>query len=431
MKSFSDIDLFLTTPTAARLYREHVAALPIIDVHSHLDVTAIAENRAITNLTELWLYGDRDKAELMRVCGVDEHFITGNASDFEKFRELCRVLPMLIGNKQYAACHTELCRYFNCELTINSDNCETIWRETSQRLANNRIGAYDYLKMSGAKAIFVTSSPIDDLKTFDTVKSRGEILIAPIFCPDRCFDIDKKGIRDYFAEIGKLTSVDICDYKSFCQAYTVLMDRFGAVGCKVAYHKIDTGYSFVKPDLHHAEIILKKALIGKGVEISRSELSLWQTQLLRFFGIEYAKRGWIMELEYRSYSHSEISAALTYLSSQNALPTVIIYSDDNRASEICRKLCHTKHNISTKVLQGIGFTDNLEDIATKTAIGSVLGFRSEAYGYNIGIMHELWRKEVCNLLGGWVDKGICPEDAAVEAIRAICYQNAATYLKTN
>jgi glucuronate isomerase len=236
---------------------------------------------------------------------------------------------------------------------------------------------------------------------------------------------------EYISKIENLTSVSICDYKSFCQAYTALMDRFGAVGCKSARHKISSGYSFVKPDPHHADLILKKALTGKGAEITREELSLWQTQLLRFFSVECVKRGWITELEYTSYSHLEISTALSYLSSQNALPTVLIYSDDTRVSEICRMLCHTEHNVSTKVLQGIGFADNLKDIATKTAIGSVVGLLSKSYGYNIGIMHELWRMEACNLLGCWVDKGIYPKDAAAEVVRKISYQNAATYFEIN
>ena len=211
MNLFSDTDIFLATPTAARLYRDHVKDLPIVELYCNLDVASVAENRAFSNITELLLYGNLDLLELMRVCGVEERFITGNSSDFEKFRELCRIMPMLIGNSQYAFCHEALRRFFNCELTINSDNCETIWRRVSDALTKRKLGAYDCLKASRIKTIFVAASPTDDLKPYEALGSLDkDMSILPVFCPDRCFDIGKRGALEYFSEIEKITSVSIC-----------------------------------------------------------------------------------------------------------------------------------------------------------------------------------------------------------------------------
>lgn len=440
MKSVSNIDFLLNTPTAAKLYREHAADLPISDLRCRLDVSAIADNREFTNITELWLYGDPNKRELMRVCGVDERFITGNASDFEKFRELCRIMPMLIGNPQYIACHTELHRFFDCKLTINSDNCETIWKEASEKLAKHKFGAFDYVKMSGTEAIFVVCSPTDRLEPYEVIRARGELSVLPVFSPDKCFDVNQKGVAAYLSEIGKLASVNICDYDSFCRAYEILMNRFGAVGCRTAYHKISADHSFIKPNMHHADLILKKALAGKGVEISKDELSLWKTQLMRFFGAEYLKRNWVMQIECSPNSNSETEAILGYMSSSNVLPKTVLYSNNTidcaLVTGICKRLCHTDENRSVAVAQGIGGiaeigTNELEtiiaSIAAKNAIGSIIGVQSGAYGYGIGFMHEIFRKSLCNAIGNWVDKGICPESAAAETIKKICYHNAARY----
>ncbi|MBR3686043.1 MAG: glucuronate isomerase [Clostridia bacterium] len=442
MESVSNTDFLLNTPRAVKLYHEHIADLPILDLCCQLDASALAENREITNVTELWLYGDPKKWELMRVCGVDERFITGNASDFEKFRELCRIMPMLIGNPQYITCHVELQRFFGCNLTINSDNCETIWKETSDKLAKHRLGAFDYAKMSGAKTIFVACAPTDSLSPYEVIEARGELSVLPVFSPDKCFNLNQKGIAQYFSEVGKITSVDICDYDSFCRAYRILMDRFSAVGCRTAYHNMSADHSFIKPDMHHADLILKKALSGKGAEITRDELSLWKTQLMRFFGAEYLKRNWVMQIECSPNSNSDMEAILSYMSSSNVLPKTILYSnnviDHASVAAICKNLCRIEQNRSVTVVQGIGCMAEIganeieaaiANLATKTAIGSVIGVQSGAYGYGVGIVHELFRKSVCNVIGNWVDKGICPECTVVETIKNICYHKAARYFE--
>lgn len=444
MESVSNTDFLLNTPRAVKLYHEHVADLPILDLYCYLDASALAENREITNVTELWLYGDPKKWELMRVCGVDERFITGNASDFEKFRELCRIMPMLIGNPQYITCHVELQRFFGCNLTINSDNCETIWKETSDKLAKQRFGAFDCVKMSGAKTIFVACDPTDSLSPYEVIGVHGaEPSILPVFSPGKCFNVSEKGITAYLSEVSKITSVDICDYDSFCRAYGILMDRFSAVGCRSAYHKMSADHSFIKPDMHHADLILKKALSGKGAEITGDELSLWKTQLMRFFCAEYSKRNWVMQIESSPSRNYETEAILSYLSSSsNVLPKTILFSsntiDHALVAEICKKLCRIDQNRSVTVVQGIGgmaeiganeIEAAIANLATKTAIGSVIGVQSGSYGYGIGIVHELFRKSLCNMIGNWVDKGICPECAAAETIKKVCYYNAAQYFE--
>lgn len=443
MESFLNMDFLLNTPCAAKLYREFVADLPILDLCCHLDASALAENKRITNITELWLYGDPKKWELMRVCGVDERFITGNASDYEKFREFCRIMPMLIGNPQYIACHIELQRFFGCKLTINSDNCETIWKETSDKLAKHRLGALDYVKMSGAKTIFVVCAPTDSLNPYEIIRSHcAGLSVLPVFSPDKCFDVNQKGIAAYLSEVGKIASVDICDYDSFCQAHGVLMDQFGAIGCNSAYHKMCVDHCFIKPDMHHADLILKKALSGRYAEITKDELSLWKTQLMRFFGTEYLKRNWVMQIDCSPSRNSETEAILSYMSSSNVIPKTVLFSnntiDHALVTEICKTLCRIDQNRSVTVIQGIGGIaevgeDELEttiaNIASKTAIGSVIGAQSGDCGYSGHTMHELFRKSLCNVIGNWVDKGICPECAAVETIKNICYHNAAQYFE--
>ena len=81
-----DENFLLKNETAVSLY-QHIKDLPIIDYHCHLDAAAIAKNSRFRNITELWLGGDHYKWRLMRINGVPESHITGDAPDPEKFAD--------------------------------------------------------------------------------------------------------------------------------------------------------------------------------------------------------------------------------------------------------------------------------------------------------------------------------------------------------
>ena len=75
-----DKDFLLETETAQMLYHEHAEKLPIIDYHCHLIPEMVAKDHKFRSITELWLGGDHYKWRAMRTNGVDEHFITGDAT---------------------------------------------------------------------------------------------------------------------------------------------------------------------------------------------------------------------------------------------------------------------------------------------------------------------------------------------------------------
>ena len=112
MKPFLNKDFLLTTPTAAQLYHDHAAKMPIVDYHCHLDPQQIYEDVRFENITQVWLGGDHYKWRIMRSNGVDEYYITGSAPDREKFQKFAEALPRAIGNPMYHWCHLELKNYF-------------------------------------------------------------------------------------------------------------------------------------------------------------------------------------------------------------------------------------------------------------------------------------------------------------------------------
>jgi glucuronate isomerase len=85
MSGFMDENFLLKNETAVRLYHDYAKQMPIIDYHCHLSPKEIYENKTFKNVTEIWLYGDHYKWRQMRSNGVEEEYITGSASDYDKF----------------------------------------------------------------------------------------------------------------------------------------------------------------------------------------------------------------------------------------------------------------------------------------------------------------------------------------------------------
>jgi glucuronate isomerase len=115
-KSFLSENFLLSTPTSEKLYFEFAQPQPIFDYHCHIPPADIAGNKRFKNLTQIWLaegrYGDHYKWRAMRANGVPERFITGDASDYDKFLAYARTVPATVRNPLYHWTHLELQRYF-------------------------------------------------------------------------------------------------------------------------------------------------------------------------------------------------------------------------------------------------------------------------------------------------------------------------------
>lgn len=94
-----------------------VKDLPIVDWHNHLDLAALAEDKPLGSLYEVWVKADPYKHRAMRICGEPERVITGDASEGEKWAAWTRTLPKLVGNPLFAWAKMELAwlNVFNAE----------------------------------------------------------------------------------------------------------------------------------------------------------------------------------------------------------------------------------------------------------------------------------------------------------------------------
>ena len=135
-RPFIHDDFMLETKTARELFHTYAEPMPILDYHCHLPPDQIARDHRFRNLTEVWLAGDHYKWRLMRAAGVPERFVTGRASDWEKFLKWAETVPRIIRNPLYHWTHLELRKPFGItDRLLNPQTAKGIWEECNARLA--------------------------------------------------------------------------------------------------------------------------------------------------------------------------------------------------------------------------------------------------------------------------------------------------------
>ena len=470
--AFLNPDFLLDTPTSVRLYHEYAEKLPIIDYHCHLSPAEIAEDKKFSNITEAWLYGDHYKWRAMRSCGVDEKYITGDASDYDRFRAYCTIMPKLAGNPLYHWSHLELRRFFGCDLTINAKNCDEIWRITAEKLQG--MSARQMMVDSGVTLVCTTDDPADSLEHHKALADEGfAVTVLPAFRPDKAMNIERRGITEYIARLGAANGVEITDLDSLCAALSASLDRFCALGCKTADHGMDNFVRFARPNPYVANEIFKKALASDGADVSDDELSLFQTQVNRFLGQEYKKRDMVLQMHFGVFRNpnrvmfeklgpdsgfdtihgqnciASLASLLNYLNQNDALPRTVLYSinpvDNAAVGALCGSFCAGEDGCQGEggmptVTQGSAwwFNDNIDGMdaqmrsyANLSGIGNFLGMLTDSRSFMSYPRHEYFRRIWCRILGGWVDAGLLPDDEEMLAdlVNGVCYGNAKKYFK--
>lgn len=467
MQHFLTNDFLLTTATAKTLYHTYAEQLPIIDYHCHLSPREIAEDKHYANITEVWLYGDHYKWRAMRSCGVDEKYITGDASDYEKFRAWCSIMPRLIGNPLYHWSHLELRRYFDCDLILNESNCDAIWALTAERLQSPDMSARALITRSRVAVVCTTDDPADSLDYHRQLAAEGfPTQVLPTFRPDAALNLDKKGYADYIRRLGEANGIAITDLETLKAAMVTALDRFAAAGCRVADHGISDALTFTVPNEYAADDILRRALAADGKGITPEECTMFRSQMMRFFGQQYVARGMVMQLHmgvlrnpntamfkklgpdsgfdtvYGPSYIPALSALLNYLHEADALPRTVLYAinaTDNAAiGTLCGTFCVGDGSGLPRVTQGSawwfndhidGMRDQLRSYAALSALGNHLGMLTDSRSFLSYPRHEYFRRILCAQLGEWVEAGQYPADydALAQLVMDICFNNTKNY----
>ena len=459
MKKFMDKDFLLSTETAKHLYHDFAASLPIIDYHCHLNPKEIWEDRQFENITQVWLGGDHYKWRLMRSAGVDERYVTGDASDREKFQKWAETIGLAIGNPLHHWSHLELRNYFGYEGVLNGDTAEEVWNLCNEKLRNPAMSARNLIINSNVKALCTTDDPADSLEWHKKIAEDKsfDVKVLPSYRPDKALGIEKPDYLDYLKKLGEIGT--------FAELVEVLKERlafFVSLGCRVSDHGMES-IPFAPASEAEVEAVFQKRLNGEVPALC--EQKQFKTALMLALGREYHRLGVIMQLHFGvirdnskrvfralgpdagvdsigdAPSIKELAAFLGELDSTGELPKTILYSlspNDNAALVTVAGAFQTGEAVG-KVQHGSawwfndhlpGMVDQLTTLAADGFLAGFVGMLTDSRSFLSYARHEYFRRILCELVGSWVENGEFPNDekALRTIIEGVCVKNAERYL---
>lgn len=466
MKQFMEKDFLLSTETAKKLYHKYAERMPIIDYHCHLNPQEIYEDRRYENISQLWLGGDHYKWRLMRSNGVEEEYITGNASDREKFQKWAETLEMAIGNPLYHWSHLELRKYFGYEGYLNGETAEEVWNLCNEKLQNG-LSARTLIKMSKVVLICTTDDPIDSLKWHQKIKEdkNFRVQVLPTWRPERAMQIANAEYLGYVKKLSLVSGVEIKDFASLLQALKVRLDYFEDCGCVLTDHSLD--YVMCKKvSEEEVDEIYRTRLMGG--RVTPEEQKKFETAFMRALGQEYSRRNMVMQLHFAvkrnnnqvlyrrlgvdagvdcindQTSSAEMADFLDSLAVTGTLPKTILYSlnpMDNAAIGTVMG-CFQDATAIGKIQQGSawwfndhkkGMIEQMTSLANLGLLGNFIGMLTDSRSFLSYTRHEYFRRILCELIGGWVENGEYPNDERMleKIIKGICYNNAIRYFGFN
>ena len=419
MKQFMDKDFLLSTPIAQKLYHEYAENMPIIDYHCHLDPKEIYEDRQFENITQVWLGGDHYKWRQMRSNGVEEKYITGNASDREKFQKWAETLEMAIGNPLYHWSHLELKKYFGYEGYLNGDTAEEVWNLCNEKLKG--MSARSLIQNSNVKLLCTTDDPADSLEWHKKIVEDDsfDVKVLPAWRPDKAMSLEKPDYLAYLTRLSSVSGIEIHSFETLIKALKNRMDFFEANGCCVSDHGLE--YVMYKPaSLETVEEIFAKRFNGES--ITHEEELVFKTAFMVTLGKEYNKKNWVMQLHY-GVKRDNNKAVFNKLGPDAGIDCINNFAPSSEMADYLNALAWWFNDHKT------GMTDQMTSLANLGLLSNFVGMLTDSRSFLSYTRHEYFRRILCELLGNWVENGEYPADykALEKIVKGISYNNAVRY----
>jgi glucuronate isomerase len=463
MKKFLDENFLLHSKTAQQLYHEFARDMPIIDYHNHLPPDQIAGDINFENLTQIWLYGDHYKWRAMRTNSVDEKFITGNATDFEKFQQWAATVPYTLRNPLYHWTHLELQRYFDVHDILNADTAKKIYDECSAKLQSKEYSVKALLEKMKVRVVCTTDDPVDSLEYHQKIeKDKFKIKVLPAFRPDKAMNVDDVNtFNNYLTSLEKASAISISSFNDYIAALKKRHDYFVANNCRVSDHGLEEIYA---EDYTSTEIVGIFAKIRSGGGLSLEERKKFKSAMLVTFAEWDWEKGFVQQYHLGALRNNNsrmlsklgpdtgwdsigdfsqaraLSKFLNRLDTNNKLAKTIIYNLNPADNELIATMIGNFNDgsVAGKVQWGSGWwfldqkdgmTKQINTLSNMGLISRFVGMLTDSRSFLSFPRHEYFRRILCNLFGEEIENGELPDDMAWigKVIQDICYNNANNY----
>lgn len=463
MKTFLDDNFLLQTKTAQELYRNFAKDLPIIDYHNHLIPEQIVNDKNFDNISQVWLNGDHYKWRAMRTNGVDEKYITGDASDKEKFLKWAETVPYTMRNPLYHWTHLELQRYFGITDLLSPKTAEKIYEETADKLSQPEYSVRGLLKQMNVEVVCTTDDPIDNLQFHQQFAQENESFkMLPAFRPDKAMNADDtNALNSYIDEVERVTDMAIHNFSDYLDALKKRHDFFAENGCSVSDHGLEQIYAEDYTDREIADIFQK---IRSKRELTPLENLKFKSAMLVYFAEWDHEKGWVQQYHLGALRNNSarmlrangpdtgydsigdfsqaksLSKFLNRLDNNDRLTKTILYNLNPSDNELFATMIGNFNDgtIPGKIQFGSawwfldqkdGMTKQINTLSNMGLLSRLVGMLTDSRSFLSFPRHEYFRRLICDIFGQDIENGELPNDTewVGKIISDISYHNARNY----
>jgi glucuronate isomerase len=463
-KHFITDDFLLQTRTARILYHEHAARMPIYDYHCHLPAAQIASDHCFENLTQAWLYGDHYKWRAMRANGVPERYITGNASDYEKFEKWAQTVPYCLGNPLYHWTHLELRNPFGIkDKLLGPDTAKGIFQTCGEMLRSPQFSVRNIMRKMNVRLVCTTEDPLDSLEHHKKIReSDFKIKVHTAWRPDKAMAVeDTQALNTFIDKLGCLCDIEIDSYHDYIEALRKRHDYFHDNGCRLSDHGLDTAYADDYTDCELRKIFDK---IQQGHDLDPAERSKFKSAMMVEFALMDYESGWVQQLHIGALRNNNtrlfnalgpdvgcdsigdlaiarpLAKFLDRLDANGELPKTIIYNLNPKDNAVMATMIGNFQDGSVpgKIQWGSawwfldqkdGMEQQIRTLANMGLLSRFVGMLTDSRSFLSYPRHEYFHRVLCNVLGSDVEAGLLPNDMDLlgKMVEDICFNNAKEY----
>lgn len=459
------LDFMLQSSSARSLYHNHASKLAIIDFHNHLSPKAVADNKYNYNITELWLSTDHYKWRAMRAAGISEHYITGEASNSQKFLKWAETVPQTLRNPLYHWTMLELKQYFDIDTPLCPETADNIYQHCNKLLSTPDYSICNLLAKKNVEVICTTDDPSDSLEHHQRFADNphAKFKMLPTWRPDKLLAIENLAqFNLYILQLGQSANTDITSLSKLFSAIKKRQLFFHNMGCRLSDHGLDTFYGSQCTE-EELSSLFKKLLCSK--PLTAEETQKYRSGMVKHLATINHDMGWRQQFHVGPLRNNrtklytqlgadtgcdsindkqiaqQLSSFLDNLDSTDHLAPTILYNLNPKDGEVMAAMAANFNNGTTpgKMQYGAAwwFLDHLSGMERQIDIVSNYGLLSQFVGmvtdsrsFLSFSRHDYFRRLLCNILGRELDNGLIPAAAynqTAKIVEDICYYNALRY----
>ncbi|MBK7106036.1 MAG: glucuronate isomerase [Ignavibacteriae bacterium] len=440
---------------ARELYFE-VKDLPIVSPHGHVEPKIFVENKPFPNPTELFITPDHYVFRMLYSQGISLDELDIPQKDGTRLGKDPRKVWQIFAENYFLFAGTpsgvwldyEFNKVFGIKEKLNGSNAQKIYDDINEKLQTTEFLPRNLFKQFKIEVLSTTDAATDQLENHKKIKKSGwDGKIVPCFRPDGLTNLLNPYWKNEIAELEKLTSLEINNYKNFISALEMRREYFKKNAATSTDHGVVSPYTH-KLTQSEADEIFSSALQNN---VNEKYSDLFTANMLMEMARMSCEDGLTMQIHAGSnrnhnklifdkygadkgcdipqqteYTNNLKELLNTYGNNQNFTVIVFTLDETNYARELAPLAGHYP---AMKLGPAWWFHDSIEGMSryrhniTETAgFYNTVGFNDDTRAFvSIPARHDVARRVDSNFLAGLVAKHIISMGDAQILINELTY----------